>query len=160
MYKYLYGGIYARRKKIIQELHQTRKKPPSMTQKQFELSIEQEANSQVFTEWDSYLNGYYEDLKDVFSQQIESHIPAAFLSRGMKALGQVCPFLGCNCGFRYNHDLTFYNISEEIPFTRLTTIQAHLASHGLSERGGHGDQIYCTMKDYYKNFMKDTESTN
>jgi hypothetical protein len=82
-------------------------------------------------------------------------LPFFFVNRGLERMNGHCPMLNCSHRFWINNDLTF--VDDKSP-VRLSTVIAHLAHHGLSERGDglprSFDQRYMTMTEYYKLMME------
>ena len=70
--------------------------------------------------------------------------------------GTHCPFVECGYIFGPNPDFRIPIADNDI---RINEVTRHLATHGLSETGGGGDQVYITIPQYVELFMKPEKQT-
>jgi len=100
-------------------------------------------------EWEEWLEGG----NDQFGRRMP--LEHFFINRGREHMGnKPCPHLSCGYRLGRNTDHTFSDADGTV---RLSTVVAHLASHGISERGDgypmSDDQRYMTMRQYYDLMM-------
>ncbi|MBP7700635.1 hypothetical protein KA111_01075 [Candidatus Woesebacteria bacterium] len=135
--------VQKRKEQILEEIYNSRTKD-GQTDAEFDLEAKQKVKTIIDEEWKDFVAG----KNNLFGRKMP--LEEFLISRGLRSNIDVpCPCL--NCGYRLtkNRDVTL--VDENGP-VRISTIVAHLASHGISEQGDGGkisvDQRYMTLKQY------------